>query len=63
MRAYLEEFGKSGMKYKYCGIRLSGLKSLKEQNAKLVEVFGLSTTHYYIYHTDTDQSRLICDAK
>ncbi len=41
------------MKYKFCGVRLSGLKMLAEENKKLVEIFEMKSTHYYIYNTDS----------
>jgi len=41
------------MKYKICGVRLSGLKKLAEENKKIVEMFEMNSTHYYIYNTDS----------
>ena len=54
MKDYLNEFAKSGnMKYKFCGVRLSGLKKLAHENKRLSEVYDLTQTHYYIYHTES----------
>ena len=60
MKAQLHEFAKSDkMKYKFCGVRLSGLKKLAHENKCLTELFDLSQTHYYIYHTDSTQAWLV----
>ena len=60
MKAQLHEFAKSDqMKYKFCGVRLSGLKKLAHENKRLTELFDLSQTHYYIYHTDSTQAWLV----
>jgi hypothetical protein len=41
MKNFLDHYSKNGMKYKWCGVRVSGLKSLHNENIKLVELFKL----------------------
>ena len=40
-------------KYKCCGVRLCGEKTLREQHQEAVKIFELTTSHYYIYNVDT----------
>jgi hypothetical protein len=51
MKDFLFEH-KDQLRYKFCGVRLSSLKALKEENKEVVELFGLESTHYFIYHTE-----------
>ena len=39
--------------YKLCGFRLSSEKILRDEIAEVFTLFGLKSSHYYIYNVDT----------
>ena len=52
MKAFLTQYCKTDLKYKWCGVRLQTEKRVHDENAKLIDLFGLTSSHYYIYHMD-----------
>ncbi len=54
MRAFLDDYSKTAMQHRFCGIRLSALKQVRNETKTIVDVLELQETHYYIYNTDVD---------
>ena len=51
MKACLEKHA-SESNYKICGIRLCSEKAIHHENKAAVDLWGLTSSHYYIYHVD-----------
>ena len=56
LKTATEEYGANKIEYKLCGIRLCSQKVYKKEDERAKNLWDLDTSHYYIYHVDTQKA-------